>query len=475
MADYPTRRTNRFNDCYEPPDVVARPRDHASDPLTELARLIGRSEQYSGAERSAPRSPARPGYRDPEPVYREPEPREWHIEDPAPAHASEPAREYQPYNREVPFAREERFDTWRTDDGVHDAARVASGGYEATSDHYDQDTEREHHARDDHELAQYADESEYGEGAEDQFYDDPPRAHRHGALVTALALIGCAMLGTAGAYAYRSYHAQPVGMQPPPVIAAAETPNKIVPQSAGEAQSGKAVQDRLANAGKEQIVSKQEEPVALKDIGTPTAPRVVLPAPVTAAPSAGSPQAAGASGGPSNEPKKIRTVTIRAEGDTSGRPAGAPTQLGPNARAAVPAPSRAAPQSSPLSLDPQGKDQAKDQAGDQASEAPARIRSATAPAAGASRASSSTASSGGVMVQLSSHKSESEALASYRSLQSKFPDELGSRQGVVRRADLGAKGVFYRAMVGPFASAQEANQFCAGLKAAGGSCVVPGH
>ena len=35
-------------------------------------------------------------------------------------------------------------------------------------------------------------------------YDDPPPARRRGGLVTALALIGCAMLGTAGAYGYRS-------------------------------------------------------------------------------------------------------------------------------------------------------------------------------------------------------------------------------------------------------------------------------
>jgi hypothetical protein len=46
---------------------------------------------------------------------------------------------------------------------------------------------------------------------------------------------------------------------------------------------------------------------------------------------------------------------------------------------------------------------------------------------------------------------------------------------VIRRADLGAKGVFYRAMVGPFASAQEATQFCATLKSAGGTCVVPSN
>jgi hypothetical protein len=79
------------------------------------------------------------------------------------------------------------------------------------------------------------------------------------------------------------------------------------------------------------------------------------------------------------------------------------------------------------------------------------------------------------VVQLSSQKTEAEAQASFRSLQAKFPSELGSRQPLIRRADLGSKGVFYRTMVGPFASAQEASQFCASYKAAGGQCVVPNN
>jgi hypothetical protein len=79
------------------------------------------------------------------------------------------------------------------------------------------------------------------------------------------------------------------------------------------------------------------------------------------------------------------------------------------------------------------------------------------------------------MVQLSSQKSEAEAQSSFRSLQAKFPTELGGLQPVIRRADLGSKGVFYRTMVGPFASAQDAGQFCANYKAAGGQCVVPNN
>jgi cell division septation protein DedD len=75
-------------------------------------------------------------------------------------------------------------------------------------------------------------------------------------------------------------------------------------------------------------------------------------------------------------------------------------------------------------------------------------------------------------VQLSSQKTEADAQASYRVLQSKYPALLGNRQAIIRRVDLGEKGVFYRAQVGPFASADEASDFCGSLKAAGGQCLV---
>lgn len=43
---------------------------------------------------------------------------------------------------------------------------------------------------------------------------------------------------------------------------------------------------------------------------------------------------------------------------------------------------------------------------------------------------------------------------------------------MIRKADLGAKGVYYRTLIGPFASAEEAAGMCSSLKAAGGSCLV---
>ena len=121
----------------------------------------------------------------------------------------------------------------------------------------------------------------------------------------------------------------------------------------------------------------------------------------------------------------------------------------------------------PLSLEPQ--------AGDTAPSNQPAPRAAAArrphPSSPRSRPLRRSAS-GGYVVQISSQRSEADAQASFRSLQSKYPSQLGDREAIVRRADLGPKGIFYRAMVGPFGSAGDADQFCGGLKAAGGQCIV---
>jgi hypothetical protein len=83
-----------------------------------------------------------------------------------------------------------------------------------------------------------------------------------------------------------------------------------------------------------------------------------------------------------------------------------------------------------------------------------------------------TGVTGGYLVQVSSKLSEIDAMTSYQELQDKFPAVLGSRSPVIKRADLGEKGVYYRAMVGPFGTPDEASQFCGSLITAGGRCVV---
>jgi SPOR domain len=78
----------------------------------------------------------------------------------------------------------------------------------------------------------------------------------------------------------------------------------------------------------------------------------------------------------------------------------------------------------------------------------------------------------GYAVQVTSERSETTAQAAFLALQAKYPKQLSGRQWSIRRADLGAKGTYYRALVGPFESAKMAATLCSGLKAAGGNCIV---
>jgi hypothetical protein len=178
---------------------------------------------------------------------------------------------------------------------------------------------------------------------------------------------------------------------------------------------------------------------------------------------------------PNNEPRRVRTLSVRGEPADAGTTAAAvPPAAKPTPRtAAVPAkpapspnaanPNPASP-NAPLSLSPQ-----------QAAAPEPSVRVAATnpnPAQIAPSAPSAGGAGGNYLVQVSSQRSEADAQASFKALQGKFPSVLGSRASVIKRADLGDKGVYYRAMVGPFNSPDEASQFCGSLKSAGGQCVV---
>src|SRR5262245_38161820 len=74
-------------------------------------------------------------------------------------------------------------------------------------------------------------------------------------------------------------------------------------------------------------------------------------------------------------------------------------------------------------------------------------------------------------VQVSSQRSESDARAAYRALQSRFPNQLANYEPKIHRVDL-TQGSFFRAMVGPFTAADEAGNLCGALRAAGGICLI---
>lgn len=489
MADDNTVRVYRSNEPYRRPAApAADDAGSGSDPLAELARLIGQSDPFTEFGRGrAPSASARDtqygGHGAPAATdgrYASP---------PADRYGASSA-EYQSHQPSHSpsagsFAQhaaqaDPRFDHQHADERyeheqyVHpaDAAPAHDDGYGAQP--------RDGYQTDSHYAPQMAAQDE-------EIYDDPPRARRRGGLATAIVLIGCAMIGSAAAYGYRTWYANPSRMEAPPVIAADKTPSKI--PAAADSQAGKVIQDRVAGSGApERVVSREEQPIALKEPAASGAPRVVLAAPVTPGqmPAANSAQpAAPAPAAAPGEPKRIRTVTIRPDGSearAAATPASpfppAPAQNlappAPQASANPPAAARAAaPQrtpaparNSPMSLNPQGNE-----AAEPAPPAP-RTAAITPPAPTRISPNAAASATGGYVVQVSSQRSEAEAQSSFRSLQAKFPGVLGGRQALVRRADLGEKGVYYRAMVGPFGNSDEATRFCTSLKAAGGQCII---
>ena len=77
----------------------------------------------------------------------------------------------------------------------------------------------------------------------------------------------------------------------------------------------------------------------------------------------------------------------------------------------------------------------------------------------------------GWTVQVSSALSEDAAWASWKSMQ-KGHKVLVGQTAVVVKADLGAKGTFYRVRLGSFADQTAAQSACGKLKGAGISCFV---
>ncbi len=289
---------------------------------------------------------------------------------------------------------------------------------------------------------------------------------KRGGMMTVVVVAALAVVGTAAAYGYRSWTGSPRSGEAP-IIKADPGPNKVVPQTADS--SSKPIQDRVATGpGAERIVSREEQPVDPNTVKT--SPRVVFP-PLTQNPSPNpggvatpvmpatrqvtNGAASGNLGG--DEPRRVSTLRIRPDEANAAPTARAPAAAAPPPAARAPAPVTTAttpPANAPMSLSPQGS--------------PAQTRTASNAPAAAALASTG----GGYVVQISSQRSEADAQASYRALQGKFPSVLGSRTPLIKRADLGDKGIYYRAMVGPFTSPDEASQFCGSLKTAGGQCVV---
>ena len=318
-----------------------------------------------------------------------------------------------------------------------------------------------------------------------------------------IAVIALAGLGAVGAFAYLAVFAGTVMPALPPIIKAENAPNENVPNY-GDDRPSDLSQTTIASAGSsEEFVSRWPADIQGPSKTAPISPNpsaslpsargswAVAPiAPAPAAPPANAPLALTATSLPppvpalvpapsSSMPKKIQTVISRSERseqtDTSTATAKSPEA---NAAAAPPAgnqPLRLAaarapeaqqtgaaerPVGRPLSLAP-------DAHGHSAALPPSRSRM---PAGTGTAVEAS--SGGGYAVAVASERSAADAEAVFRSLQAKFPNQLGGREPIVRRTDLGPEGIYYQASIGPFVSMKAAAGVCNSLKAAGESCLV---
>lgn len=472
----------------------------ASDPLAELARLIGQSESYRG------------GGRDTAQPYDEPTPLpelDWaagdqqHYAEPGGGNGYGPpplADQYRddraPPRYTPPAGFAEPQSEYADHDGYDDHAQPPHGPpslpyISPLQDGEEQGPDQSHGGL----TPAYA-----GDHAREDYDDHAASAARRRGTIIGLAILGVVVLGTAGAFGYRAMFGGSFIPSLPPIIKPGNTPIKIVPQK--EAQAAPGNQTMVPKGTGEQLVPHQEKPVEVQAANPP--PRVITTIPVISnapvapvqsgtplagpppatvpalpeAPSGGaqpiapSDQLSGpASAAPASGSKPVHTVIIKPQQPTSHiasvEPRGtaaAPVRPRPPATRPV-RETRSAAAGGPLSIVPGGE----------SAQAPPRARTAVVHSRGPmalTSAEAAPARGGGYAVQVSSQRSEGEAQAAYRSLQAKFPRELGSHRAEIRRADLGARGVYYRALVGPFASAEQASSLCRSLKAAGGSCIV---
>ncbi|MDA9422173.1 SPOR domain-containing protein [Bradyrhizobium sp. CCBAU 53380] len=513
----------RYQDRPFPSDDFGRGGDQhgkgESDPLAELARLIGQTDPFAAQGRPAARPPATPAQSYHEDDYRRdddqqdyaerappPGPPSWMRRanvQPQPAPAPEPnypvsvapvhpLHRY-PANPAVPEPDVYRPQAYQ-DHGYQDQADQDQA-YQQHGQAYQEQAYQEPYAQPD--PSRY-DDALYGRletGAQDYqrepAYPDDPYAYQsdypedeldepkkqRGGMMTVAAILALAVVGTGAAFAYKTYIGSPRSGEPP-IIKADNTPTKIVPAPTDSAAK---VPDRMVTGdGTEKIVPREEAPV---DVNAKAGgPRVVFPplnqnanppSVASVSPSAIPSPSAGPvpSNGtlPSNSPRPIRTVAVKGDQTDSATPqsAAAARSTAAAAKPVAPATPHNPPSSAnasanqPMSLAPQSVP---------AAEPPQRM-AATTP----TQLAPASSGGGGYIVQVSSQQSEESAAASYRVLQSKYGSVLGSRSPVIKRVDLTdkGKGIVYRAFAGPFGSAEEATHTCNSLKSAGlSACFV---
>lgn len=498
MGNSSDPRTRRWDnpDQREAALYEAATRTSKPDPLAELARLIGQDDPFAEIGREHSRNEARPAHEPDRGAYAGHPGDGQHYDPnhdptilPRDAGRAHQTHAYDEHAYQAPSY--QAHSRHNAPDYDTDYGRQSAPPAHHDTRFYDHD-QREYDARDERPqsrgYAAHAEGEVYDPRYDSQGYeadqDEPAPARKRGGMMIVGAVLGLALFGTAGAFAYRSIsNGAP---STPPVIKAEPSPTKIIPAAQTDAQSNKLIHDRVAerSAG-ERVVSREEQPLDIRDPRIQTRavqPNTGIPALISAGPPSVTAATGANAAAAGNEPKRVRTVPIKLDSgagadprlasapQTGSRPVG--SLPSPATRAVAPsAPTALAPQPGPLALN-------SPSAGPQLQSAASSPIASTARVGASEVRTASIAPNGGVpapgsfVVQVSAQKSEADAQASYKLLQVKYPTVLGSRQALIRKADLGDKGIFYRAQIGPFGNAEEANEFCGSLRTAGGTCIV---
>jgi hypothetical protein len=272
MADDNTVRSYRSSETHRRDSAVGVEAPSRSDPLAELARLIGQNDPFAEFAANAGRQPAEHQAATVVPSS----PSEWRRSTPSSvARAEPPAADARPAPASPAYQR-------------RDPHQMASGGERLAQPDFDESYESDQSADafglqpphasppvaadDAGDADAFLAQGEPMGQDDDELYDDAPASRRGGAGVVALTIIICAVVGSASAYGYRSYTMVARATQAPPIITAEKTPTKVIP--ANDAQSGKSIQDRVRDGGPaERVVSREEQPVELRNMISTVPPR----------------------------------------------------------------------------------------------------------------------------------------------------------------------------------------------------------
>jgi len=172
-----------------------------------------------------------------------------------------------------------------------------------------------------------------------------------------------------------------------------------------------------------------------------------------------------------------RSETQAAARETTPEPEPTPAE---EPAAAAPAETRPAPSPTPKPQRPARTAQTRPEPEPEPEPQPARVETRLSSASSAPKettsapAASPSASSGAGnwLVQIGAFRSEEEAVAQWDRYRAQFPTISTGVSRDIERADLGAKGVYYRLRVGPFTSKSAATSHCGSLDSGGMSCFI---